>query len=149
MKSHTLMPIGNKINGEGGDSMSNGNGSSSTRAFGGVVAIVAVIACVYAMVNPMNLRISSLENHNMSIEKKISQDDIREREDAREFALLNNSNKQHEQRIAKLEESVRDWKEKYIALNTEQSEKIKKMEWYIYGRATASMFGGMPSPLNE
>ena len=67
------MPIGNKINGEGGDSMSNGNGSSSTRAFGGVVAIVAVIAGVYAMVNPMNLRISSLENHNMSIEKKISQ----------------------------------------------------------------------------
>lgn len=53
------------------------SGGAGAKAFGGVLAIIAVIVGVYSMVEPMNLRISAVEtSFKTSLEKidKISEE---------------------------------------------------------------------------
>jgi len=57
------------------------NNGEGMKAFGGVVAIVAVVAGIYAMVEPMNQRIDYLSAELDSIRDKMTADEMRERED--------------------------------------------------------------------
>lgn len=51
------------------------NENGSTKAFGGVLALVALIAGVYAMVQPMNQRIDFLERQIGTMNSRMEKDD--------------------------------------------------------------------------
>ncbi len=56
------------------------NGSAGAKALGALVAIVALIAGVYAMVEPMGQRIDFLERHIEKMEERMTARDITEKE---------------------------------------------------------------------
>ena len=60
--------------------------SGNGKAFGGVIAIVAIIAGVYAMVEPMGTRMDVISNTVGKMEERMIKDDDRERNDAGIFA---------------------------------------------------------------
>ncbi len=131
-------PSNGKINGTG------------TRAFGGVVALLAIVAGVYAMVEPMSQRI---EFQNRQIDTM--------REDLQRHASLNNHPWGVVAEIATLEESLREvetqfadterriadyerwretWEQKYPASNASQDERIKALERIVYQDHPALMY---------
>jgi hypothetical protein len=68
--------------------VANSKEGNSAAAVGGVLGIFAVIAGVYAMIQPMNQRIDQLHNRVKEMSDKSILDDIRDREDARQFAAM-------------------------------------------------------------
>lgn len=120
------------------------NGNENTKAFGGIVAVLAVVAGVYAMVNPMNLRIASLENQVIAVNQHIQKDNAQERKDAADAALLKNSVQFIQERSLANHQWIEKWKDKYPILDAEQGVKLEKLEWWLYNKAASTMFDGIP-----
>ena len=111
------------------------NGGSA-KAFGAIVAIIAVIAGIYAMVEPMNLRIDSLENANHALAIKID----KLQENTAQYYSLKTDIVGLSGKVKDLDDWLKWWREEYPMLNATQDEKIKRLEWYIYGKASGEMF---------
>jgi uncharacterized protein HemX len=62
--------------------------NSSAKAFGGIIALVALILGVYAMVEPMNQRIDFLERQIDTLEANMRLDDLRERKDESRLSAM-------------------------------------------------------------
>jgi len=117
------------------------NGSNNTRAFGGVVALVAIIAGVYAMIEPMTQRIDFMERHLDVMSERMDTDDQREREDnsrvsimGQKFTEVETQFSDMERRIVDLEQWQTRWNENMPCKNAKQDEKIFRLEQIMFGR---------------
>ena len=131
--------------------MENGSGA---KAFGGIVALVAVIAGVYAMVEPQSQRMDFLSSQLLAIEKHMALDDKREREDQGQFSATAERFKEVETQFTALQhlmavqfkhtdrdifhlqgeaDLIERWRNRIQALDATQSEKIRTLERMVYG----------------
>ena len=121
-------------------SVNGGGNGDSPKALGAIVGVVAVIAGVYAMVNPMNLRIATLESNITKLEAVYNQAIERERKYIANGSELSDHVKANENKILSLEDWSKWWRRKYPVLNAKQDEKIKRLEWLVYGQGASEMF---------
>ena len=69
-------------------STGSGNNGSGMNGIGVIVGLLAIVAAVYSMVEPMNLRITQLSDLLGAARSDMRADDEREREDARSFSAM-------------------------------------------------------------
>ncbi len=119
---------------------SDNNGSSNAKAFGGVIAIVAIICGVYAMVEPMNQRIEFIQSQIQELDICIHQDNDRVWKDTVElsvmqqkFAEVEMKFKEFSRRMATHEEWQLWWHRTVPSIDARQNEKILRLESEIYG----------------
>ena len=111
------------------------NNNTGAKAFGGVLLIVALIAGMYAMFEPINKTIDNLKDDVVQIERFLSDDNERKRLDAERFAAMQERFKEVEtqfkdqtRRIRKLEEWKKWWEKCMPEKVAIQGEKIKQIE---------------------
>ena len=111
--------------------------NGNAKAFGGILAIVALVAGVYAMVEPMNQKIDFITNEIDNIRTCMANDDARERSDAKELASLQEKFREVETqfsgveaRVAELEEWYRWWSRNVPSIDATQNERLKHLEGY-------------------
>ena len=121
--------------------MAGTNGNGNAKAFGGIIAIVAVVAGVYAMVEPMNQRIDFLNEQMVCMRLEMTTDNERERNDASQFAALTTQFAETETRVADLELWRIWWNRESLTTQAIQGEKIKTLERAIAGGASAMISG--------
>lgn len=118
--------------------------TNGARAFGGVIALVAIIAGVYAMtrleVEPMGQRIDFLSEQLLSIRKDMALDDARERTDRDAFARVSERFKEVETqfsnqstRIEVFEEWQRWWHRNIPTTDARQDGRLDALERVTYG----------------
>jgi len=115
--------------------------NGNAKAFGGVVAIVAVVAGVYAMVEPMNQKIDFLNAQIVCMREEMTEDNNRERDNARQFAQLGTQFIEIETRVADVEKWRTWWNREKLTTQAIQGEKIKTLERAIAGGASAQISG--------
>jgi len=121
-----------------------------TPGYASIVVFVAIIAGVYAMIEPMSQRITTLEqtlqNQEVECSKKIEDirtqmiaDDVREREDRGEFATMSAQFQEVEahffstnSRVNNLEEWSLYWQRTSPYINATQDERLRALERKIY-----------------
>ncbi len=120
--------------------MANGIASNGAKAFGGVLAIVAIIAGVYAMVEPMGQRMDFFDDRILAVHESMAVDDVRERADRNEFARVSERFKEVEtqfanqsNRIEVFEEWQRWWHRHVPTLDAQQDGRLDALERVIYG----------------
>ncbi len=89
------------------------NNNTGTKAFAGVLVILAVIAGVFAMVQPMTQRINQLERQINTLADHQNLDNTREREDQSKFAASAERFKEVETQFSGLEnriQKIEDWR---------------------------------------
>jgi len=125
---------------KGGDKVADDNGGGNARAFGGIVAVLAVVAGIYATIQPMNMRIDTLERRIVEVTEH--QEDAGKiiQKHGEFLALYAQEHKSTNNRLTSGEEWRTWWRRKYPILNAQQDEKIAKLEWYAYGKGAAEMF---------
>ena len=121
--------------------MAGTNGNGNAKAFGGIIAIVAVVAGVYAMVEPMNQRIDFLNEQMVCMRLEMTTDNERERNDATQFAALTTQFAEIEARVADIESWRTWWNRERLTTQAIQGEKIKTLERAIAGGASAMISG--------
>jgi len=121
--------------------MAGTNGNGNAKAFGGIIAIVAVVAGVYAMVEPMNQRIDFLNEQMVCMRLEMTTDNERERNDATQFAALTTQFAEIETRVADIESWRTWWNRERLTTQAIQGEKIKTLERAIAGGASAMISG--------
>ena len=116
------------------------NSNGNTKAFGGVLAIIAIIAGIYAMVEPMNQRIDFLERQLNSAAEKMTRDDERERIDMATISVMSERFAEVETQFDDMERRILDcehwliwWQRTVPYLNATQNEKIYRLEEEIFG----------------
>jgi len=92
----------------------------------GVVALVAIIAGVYAMVEPMNQRVDYLEGELLSL---------------RSHAATTSDHRLLNSRIEKIENWRIWWNREMLTKQMQMEEKIKTLERLAYGGASPQISG--------
>lgn len=124
-----------------------------------VVGLFAIIAGVYSMMEPMGLRVSSLSDDLKDIRTAMAEDDIRERENNRDLAAMQERFKEVKTQFTGLRELInvritqlekdRDkgqvWRADHDlrvrGLNAAQWERIKALEREVYGKSVIIITG--------
>ena len=127
-----------------------GNDGGNAKAFGGVLAILAVVAGIYAIFEPMSQSIKDVDAKVIKLEESMTKDDERERKDTATMALLSEKFTEVETQFDDIERRVVDvedfmeWYNKEVVPSSATAlEKIRRLEWYMDNRAEKSMFDCM------
>jgi len=121
--------------------MADNNGAGNAKAFGGIIAIVAVVAGVYAMVEPMNQRIDFLNDQITCMRAEMAADNERERRDAAQFSELTATVEDLNGRVDDIESWRIWWNREILTSQAVLGEKIKTLERTIAGGASAQISG--------
>jgi uncharacterized coiled-coil protein SlyX len=116
------------------------NSTGVTKLFGGVVALVAIIAGVYAMVEPMHQQIAFQNERINDLVAAAREDTIRERVTQGQMSTIMERFKEIETqfravdaRVKKHEEWLVWWERTVPGCDATQKEKIAQLERVVFG----------------
>jgi uncharacterized protein HemX len=123
--------------------------NSSARAFGGVVALVAVIAGVYAMVKPMHHQINYLQVEVAGLRSALAERRERSRDkdqelgeniarQAEKFTEVETQFRSLHSRVDAWEQWEVWWQKTFLPSDARQNEKIAQLERVLHGSEVKS-----------
>jgi len=100
----------------------------NAKAFGGVVAILAIIAGVYAMVQPMRMQIDYQQKEVSEMRKVVDAGVKHQGHIAAELASLKTASEDTEARLARIEDWLEAWNQTVPAIDATQDQRLKTIE---------------------
>jgi len=119
--------------------MADGNGFNGAKAFGGVIAIIALITGIGAIVGPMQLNQEKLESRQERMEKRLGNNLQRDIESLKE--LMFDKFKRLEQDTGLTRNWIGEHDIRIAGTDSSQWERIKALERIIYGKPRGVPFG--------